>query len=119
MSALVWLDVPLFGLGLLAMSPWLWNCFRRRQFSSPSALSRVLRTATLLLFFLGLGSLTMAGVDVALSEWEKAHRPSGDWIGETMMAPDFRLPALDEDRTVRLGDFRGHTPVVLIFGSFG
>jgi hypothetical protein len=34
-------------------------------------------------------------------------------------APDFTLPRLEDGRPVRLGDFRGHRPVVLAFGSFG
>ena len=135
MSALVWLDVPLLALGLLAISPWVWHWIRRWRSVRTPSLSRGLRTATTLLCYLGFGSLTMAGIDVALAEWDKAHRPSGDdgieetriaspprsddRIKVTMMAPDFRLPSLDEDRFVRLSDYRGHKPVVLIFSSFG
>ena len=33
-------------------------------------------------------------------------------------APDFELPRLGSDERVRLSAFRGHKPVVLIFGSF-
>jgi len=33
-------------------------------------------------------------------------------------APDFELPALDRQSTVRLSSFRGSKPVVLIFGSY-
>lgn len=34
------------------------------------------------------------------------------------MAPDFALKTLDGTETIRLSDFRGKKPVVLIFGSF-
>jgi hypothetical protein len=37
-------------------------------------------------------------------------------VGDT--APDFDLPALDQPARVRLSDFRGRQPVVLIFGSY-
>jgi hypothetical protein len=37
-------------------------------------------------------------------------------VGE--LAPDFTLPALTGALEVRLNSFRGHKPVVLIFGSF-
>lgn len=33
-------------------------------------------------------------------------------------APDFRLPTLDHQATVRLSSFRGDRPVVLVFGSY-
>ena len=34
------------------------------------------------------------------------------------MAPDFKLKTMDGKRTVRLGQFRGKRPVILIFGSY-
>jgi hypothetical protein len=34
------------------------------------------------------------------------------------MAPDFALPRVEGGETVRLSDFRGGRPVVLIFGSY-
>lgn len=38
-------------------------------------------------------------------------------VGE--QAPDFNLPLLaNREQTVRLSDFRGRKPVVLIFGSY-
>jgi hypothetical protein len=40
----------------------------------------------------------------------------GPRLGE--MAPDFRLQTQDGKRTIRLSDYRGKKPVVLIFGSF-
>jgi len=33
-------------------------------------------------------------------------------------APDFRLPTRDKSSVVQLSSFRGHRPVVLIFGSY-
>lgn len=33
-------------------------------------------------------------------------------------APDFTLRTLDGDRTVKLSDFRGKKPVILVFGSY-
>jgi hypothetical protein len=120
MSALIWLDVPLSVFGLLSMSPFLWHCFRRRRLVCLPSRGRGRAMAMALLFSLGFVSLTTASVDVALAEWDKACRPrSDDWIGETMPAPDFCLPSLEKDRFVRLSDYRGHKPVVLIFGSFG
>lgn len=92
-----------------------------------------MQTAMVLLFYLGLGSLTAASVDFGLAEWEMAHRPVSGYerdedryhqmdkslFPENAEAPDFSLPVLDEDRSIRLSDFRGHKPVLLIFGSFG
>jgi hypothetical protein len=34
------------------------------------------------------------------------------------MAPDFSLPTVDRKTEVRLASFRGHRPVVLVFGSY-
>ncbi len=34
------------------------------------------------------------------------------------MAPDFKLKTMNGKRTVKLGQFRGKRPVVLIFGSY-
>jgi hypothetical protein len=119
MNLLIWLDAPLITLGVLAMSPWLWNAFRSHRTVFSTALSRDMRTTTALLFYLGIATVASASVDAGLAEWGQAHR-SGDnvEIRETMMAPDFSLPSLDEARTVRLSDYRGHKPVVLIFGNF-
>lgn len=33
-------------------------------------------------------------------------------------APDFQLSDVDGEHSVRLSDFQGKTPVVLVFGSF-
>ena len=129
MNVHVWLDVPLAVFGLLAMSLWPWLAFRgRRSLRPSSSVRRFLPAAAIVLFFLGLGSFLMAGLDVGAAAWEDAHRPrSGPYdINQFNLenasheeAPDFSLPALDEDRSIRLSDYRGHKPVVLIFGSFG
>lgn len=145
MNLLSWLDVSLMMLGLLTTSLRLWNAVRRRRTACCSALDRGMKSAAPLLFYFGLSALTAAGIDVGMAEWDRAYRSSSqdnsiqemmtdlnqqfsklgilnskdDNIREMMMAPDFALPALDEDRTVRLSDYRGHKPVVLVFGSFG
>lgn len=130
MNVLVWLDLPLVVLGLLALLPQLWLAFRRQRSTRPTLIGRVLSSASLLLFYLGLGSLLTAGVDFGVAAWEKAHRAGyGDREFDIELinyaqipyreAPDFRLPSLDDDRSIGLSDFRGHKPVVLIFGSFG
>jgi hypothetical protein len=140
MSVVIWLDVLLIVLGLLAVSPRLWVGFRRRRMGCPPPMGRATRTAAALLFYLGTGFLTAVGVDIGLAEWDKAHRPESD-DGDAALAefleahrlrspinpeaypkpeaPDFRLPVLYEDRSIRLKDFRGRKPVVLLFGSFG
>ncbi len=47
--------------------------------------------------------------------WTHARAGSLD-VGES--APDFSLNMLDHARQVKLSDFRGRKPVVLIFGSY-
>ena len=37
---------------------------------------------------------------------------------EGAMAPDFSLPTADRSARVTLSSFRGHRPVVLVFGSY-
>ena len=119
MNLLIWLDLPLIVLALFTMAPRLWSALRRRQSACVPAMRRGTSTATLLLFYFGLGTLLTAGADVGLAQWEQARRSgSHAEIRVAMMAPDFALPSLDEDRTVRLSDFRGHKPVVLVFGNF-
>ena len=41
-----------------------------------------------------------------------------DTVHEGDVAPDFRLKMLNGRRRVRLSQFRGKKPVVLIFGSY-
>ena len=41
-----------------------------------------------------------------------------DFIFEPLKEYDFALPAQKSPDTVRLSDFKGHKPVVLIFGSY-
>lgn len=116
MSLLALPDALRMALGLSGLSLRLAQALRRRRFVFRLTLGRALRAATTLLFCLGLGGCTAAGVDAGSTP---AHlSEDADNIRENMMAPDFCLPSLDEDRTVRLSDFRGHKPVVLIFGNF-
>ncbi|MBI2923640.1 MAG: redoxin domain-containing protein [Planctomycetes bacterium] len=43
--------------------------------------------------------------------------PPGPAVGR--LAPDFEIARLDDpEKTVRLSDFRGRKPVVLVFGSY-
>ena len=51
-----------------------------------------------------------------VSVWQQENNPNVPKIGE--MAPDFELSDFTGERTVRLSDFRGEKPVVLLFGSF-
>lgn len=48
--------------------------------------------------------------------WQKTNNPNVPQVGE--LAPDFELTDVHGKETVRLSDFRGNRPVVLLFGSF-
>lgn len=48
--------------------------------------------------------------------WQKTNNPNVPKIGE--IPPDFELTDVNGVNTVRLSDFRGKKPVVLLFGSF-
>jgi hypothetical protein len=48
--------------------------------------------------------------------WQKTNNPNVPKVGEA--APDFELTDVTGTKTVRLSDFRGKKPVVLLFGSF-
>jgi hypothetical protein len=39
-------------------------------------------------------------------------------VAEGDLAPDFELPSLDGDRTMRLADLRAERHVALVFGSY-
>jgi hypothetical protein len=39
-------------------------------------------------------------------------------VAEGDVAPDFELPSLDGERTVRLAELRAERPVALVFGSY-
>ena len=54
--------------------------------------------------------------DKEVAGWQVEHNPNVPKIGE--MAPDFQLSDQTGEKTVRLADFRGKKPVVLVFGSF-
>ena len=48
--------------------------------------------------------------------WQKTNNPNVPQVGE--LAPDFELTDVHGQDIVRLSDFRGNRPVVLLFGSF-
>ena len=50
------------------------------------------------------------------TRWQLKHDAGAPKVGD--VAPDFELKDVDGENTVRLSDFRGDTPVALIFGSF-
>ncbi len=48
--------------------------------------------------------------------WQKRFDARAPKVGD--VAPDFELRDVNGEETVRLSDFRGRKPVVLIFGSY-
>lgn len=48
--------------------------------------------------------------------WQKEYDLRAPKVGDT--APDFELLDVQGENSIRLSDFRGQKPVVLIFGSF-
>lgn len=48
--------------------------------------------------------------------WQKKNNPNAPKVGE--MAPNFELTDVTGTQTVRLSEYRGKRPVVLLFGSF-
>ncbi len=50
------------------------------------------------------------------SAWQQHFDPLAPKVGD--LAPDFALHDVRGQEQVRLSDFRGKKPVVLIFGSF-
>lgn len=66
-----------------------------------------------------LGVLLLASA--AAAEDKKPRKPDPPRPGPAVgrLAPDFEITRLDDpSKTVRLSDFRGRKPVVLIFGSY-
>ena len=63
----------------------------------------------------GFLTQTIRSRDEAMT-WFEQHGPNAPIVGE--MAPDFELWDVAGEDSVRLSDFRGHTPVALIMGSF-
>lgn len=51
-----------------------------------------------------------------VSVWQQENNPNAPKVGE--MAPDFELSDYIGTGTMRLSDYRGDKPVVLLFGSF-
>jgi hypothetical protein len=48
--------------------------------------------------------------------WQKQNNPNVPMVGE--LAPDFEVSDVTGTKSMRLSDFRGKKPVVLLFGSF-
>ena len=48
--------------------------------------------------------------------WQKRYDALAPRVGDP--APDFELGDVDGEHSVRLSDFQGRKPVVLVFGSF-
>jgi len=48
--------------------------------------------------------------------WQKLYDATAPKIGDD--APDFELRDVSSKQSVKLSDYRGKTPVVLIFGSY-
>jgi hypothetical protein len=121
MAPLTWLDVPLLLVGVpgaaLSASAWLRKRPRRPGVAAAA-------------FVLSLGCLAAAGADAGLSRWDNVRLPFDPaaldfsqnpyaLLPAGSPAPDFALPRADGMGTVRLSDFRGRQPVVLVLSSFG
>jgi hypothetical protein len=120
MDPITWLDVPLVLIGAPGAALSGWVILRRRRS----------RPAWAAAFVLSLGSLAAAGIDVGLSHWDKVRRPfdpdaldfSQDMFARLPTgepAADFNLLRADGGGAIRLSDFRGRKPVVLVLSSFG
>lgn len=111
MEPLLSLDLVLvmFGIAILLLA--VRRCLRRRGTLTTSAL-----------FFLSVGTLAAAVIDVGLSQHEKNFRRSlvenADFLRVGSLAPDFSLPRLGDGQTIRLGDVLGRKPVCLVLSSF-
>lgn len=113
MGPILWFDIPLVFLGVVALILAVrgWRRCRSRQ-----------ALGTTGMFFLGVGSLAAVVIDVGLSERDKQFRQflveNAGIVRVGAPAPDFSLPCLDDGKPVRLGAFRGRKPVCLILSSF-
>jgi peroxiredoxin len=58
---------------------------------------------------------TIVGVKDSVA-WHKRYGPQAPKAGD--LAPDFELRDVGGENPVRLSDFKGRRPVVLVFGSF-
>jgi hypothetical protein len=50
------------------------------------------------------------------AEWHQRYDPLAPKVGD--VAPDFQLSDVNGENPVRLSQFRGKSPVALVFGSF-
>jgi Ca2+-binding EF-hand superfamily protein len=100
--------------GRISSEEWA-KAFERLKGKQDEATSEDLRA----LLFPPAGSRDRPKPDVLLAGLISgeigSHQP-GPSVGD--LAPEFQLRTHDGTRTVRLADFRGDKPVVLIFGSF-
>lgn len=134
------LILPLLGvphwIGIIACAAsiyWLLALSRSTEFNEERrtgnlARKGLLASAVLILAFTVWEGrdLVRAGWDVnykaiywrnkEVSGWQKENNPNVPRPGE--MAPDFELTDVHGRKTIRLSDFQGNRPVVLLFGSF-
>ena len=121
MDLLTWVDVPLALCGTFVLALCARGWFLRPRPSRGLAFRLVL----------GVGLLSTAAVDVGLWGWDCYRRPVAAETNAQEReekytrrfrpgdsAPDFSLPSLEDERPVRLSDFRHRKPVLLIFSSF-
>ena len=113
MEPLLYLDLLLVVLGgaALALSAGV-RLRRPRRWTLPS----------MGVFFLGVGSLAAAVIDVGLWQREKNFRQSladhSDHLRVGSSAPYFSLPSLRDGELVHLSDFLGRKPICLVLSSF-
>ena len=132
MEPLLWLDIPLVVFGVLAILSGSWNWLRRRYAGWPRSRGVRCNGVMVLAFSLGVASITAAGMDIGFAESDKARgranqalRSDGyDWFNPMRPfpvgtpAPDFQLSSLTDGASIRLSDFHGLKPVVLVLSSF-
>jgi hypothetical protein len=66
----------------------------------------------------GFGQVPGPMAKAARRARQKMDRPQAGALQHGDPAPDFRLKTVDGKHEVRLAQFRGRQPVVLIFGSY-
>jgi hypothetical protein len=131
MEPLLWLDIPLLIGGGCALAMLVWNRRGKHGKRTPRSKRRLPWIQPLVLS-MGLTSLAAAGMDIGLAELEVYHRcenqapyVDGFEFFDPMqlfeagtLASDFDLPTLEGGRSIKLSDYRGRKPVLLVFGNF-